>query len=219
MTDTKAIFFDLDGTIVDSKQAYKTALRTALTETNQKTINPKLAREIPKRLEQGLPINDLIGEIDCKKFLKTYLEAYYKATLTKTKPIPNINNTLQKLSKKAKLALITMRHTPKQQVEAELEKHGLAKYFQHIITALDTNNPKPAPEALIKCAQQMAIPASDCIVVGDSVADIRAGKNAGIKTVAVLSGLFSREELEKEKPYLILKNVTELPSFLEKILK
>jgi phosphoglycolate phosphatase-like HAD superfamily hydrolase len=104
-------------------------------------------------------------------------------------------------------------------VRAELEKHGLAKYFQHIITALDTNNPKPAPEALIKCAQQMAIPASDCIVVGDSVADIRAGKNAGIKTVAVLSGLFSREELEKEKPYLILKNVTELPSFLEKILK
>jgi HAD superfamily hydrolase (TIGR01509 family) len=219
MTNTKAILFDLDGTIVNSKQAYKTALKTALAETKQETVNPKLAQEIPKRLEQGLPINDLIDEINCKKFLKTYLQAYYQATLTKTKPIPNIDKTLQKLSRKAKLALITMRHTPKQQVKAELEKHGLAKYFQHITTALDTSSPKPSPEALIQCAQQMAIPTSDCIVVGDSVADIKAGKNAGIKTVAVLSGLFSREELEKEKPDLILKNVTELPSFLEKILK
>jgi phosphoglycolate phosphatase-like HAD superfamily hydrolase len=53
------------------------------------------------------------------------------------------------------------------------------------------------------------------VVVGDSVVDIRAGKNAGAKTVAVLSGIFSREELEKEKPDLILESVKELPDFIE----
>ena len=55
----------------------------------------------------------------------------------------------------------------------------------------------------------------ECVVVGDSVADIKAGKTAGIKTVAVLSGIFSREELESEKPDLILKSVNKLPDFLE----
>jgi phosphoglycolate phosphatase-like HAD superfamily hydrolase len=55
----------------------------------------------------------------------------------------------------------------------------------------------------------------ECVVVGDSVADIKAGKNAGIKTVAVLSGIFSREELESEKPDLIIENVNKLPDFLE----
>jgi phosphoglycolate phosphatase-like HAD superfamily hydrolase len=51
--------------------------------------------------------------------------------------------------------------------------------------------------------------------VGDSVADVRAGKNAGAKTIAVLSGIFTREELEKEKPDLIINDINELPSFLE----
>jgi phosphoglycolate phosphatase len=55
----------------------------------------------------------------------------------------------------------------------------------------------------------------ECVVVGDSVADIKAGKNAGAKTVAVLSGIFSREELEREKPDLILESVNKLPDFLE----
>jgi phosphoglycolate phosphatase-like HAD superfamily hydrolase len=44
---------------------------------------------------------------------------------------------------------------------------------------------------------------------------VKAGKAAGAMTVAVLSGLFSREELAKEKPDLILKDVTELPLFLD----
>jgi phosphoglycolate phosphatase-like HAD superfamily hydrolase len=51
--------------------------------------------------------------------------------------------------------------------------------------------------------------------VGDSVADVKAGKNAGAKTVAVLSGIFSHKELEREKPDLILENINQLPDFLE----
>ncbi|MBS7660314.1 HAD hydrolase-like protein [Candidatus Bathyarchaeota archaeon] len=47
------------------------------------------------------------------------------------------------------------------------------------------------------------------------MADVRAGKNSGAKTVAVLSGLFTREELEKENPDLILNSIKELPDFLE----
>jgi phosphoglycolate phosphatase-like HAD superfamily hydrolase len=61
----------------------------------------------------------------------------------------------------------------------------------------------------------MDVEMCDCAIVGDSVADIRAGKNAGIKTVAVLSGIFSRRELERENPDLILENVNQLPDFIE----
>jgi HAD superfamily hydrolase (TIGR01509 family) len=178
-------------------------------------VDAKIATEIPKRLEQNLPIKDLLKGIDTQKFLDTYLVAYYQATSTKTKLVPKISDTLEKLSKKAKLALTTMRYVPKEEVSKELEKFGIAKYFQHIITALDTLDPKPSPEALIKCAKQLDIQMCECVVVGDSVADVKAGKNAGAKTVAVLSGIFSREELENEKPDLILESVNKLPDFLE----
>jgi phosphoglycolate phosphatase-like HAD superfamily hydrolase len=55
----------------------------------------------------------------------------------------------------------------------------------------------------------------DCIIVGDSISDMRAGKAAGSKTVAVLSGLFSYQELVEENPDLIIKDVTVLPKFIE----
>ena len=55
----------------------------------------------------------------------------------------------------------------------------------------------------------------DCVIAGDSVIDIRAGKAAGAKTVAVLSGLYSQKELAEEKPDLILKDITWLPNHVD----
>lgn len=211
----RGILLDLDGTIVDAKEAYKEATTTAFARMGQKKVNKKLVTEIPKRLEQNLSIEKILTGVNVQKFLSIYLHAYYQATTAKAKPFPKISETLKKLSQKAKLALITMRHVPREAVVNELKKFGIAKYFQSIVTALDTNAPKPSPEALIKCALQLDVEMCDCMVVGDSVADIRAGKNAGIKTVAVLSGIFTRKELERENPDLILESVKQLPDFLE----
>jgi phosphoglycolate phosphatase-like HAD superfamily hydrolase len=55
----------------------------------------------------------------------------------------------------------------------------------------------------------------DCIIAGDSVNDVRAGKAAGTRTAAVLSGLFHCEELVKEDPDLILNDVNALPKFIK----
>ena len=211
----KGILLDLDGTIVDSREAYLEAVKAAFMAIGQKTVNVKIATEIPRKLEQNLSINNIIEGVDTQKFLDAYLNTYYKTTAIKTKPMPNISETLKKLSQKTKLVLITMRHVPKENVLKELEKFGLTKYFQSVITALNTHLLKPSPEALIKCAKQLGIKISECAVVGDSVADVRAGKTAGAKTVAVLSGIFTREELEREKPDLVLKSINELPDFLE----
>jgi len=211
----KGILLDLDGTIVDSREAYLEAIKVAFVAIGQKIVNTETATEIPRKLEQNLSISDIITGVDAEKFLDAYLKAYYKATTSKAKPMQSVSKTLEELSKKAKLALITMRHVPKEKLKEELEKFGLAKYFQCVITALDTNLPKPSPEALIKCAKQLGVRINECAVVGDSISDIRAGKAAGAKTVAVLSGIFTRDELEMEKPDLILENINKLPYFLK----
>lgn len=210
----KGALIDLDGTIVDSREAYSEALKRAFTTFGVKEFNPTIALEIPRRLEQNLPINKLIPEVNIEKFLETYLTAYYKITGKKTKPLPNVSKTLEKLSRRLKLALFTMRHVPKENIKREMEKFGLAKYFHCIVTALDTRFPKPSPKAILECSQKLGVTTSECVIIGDSVTDIRAGKNAGAKTVAVLSGIFSREELERENPDLILKDINEILGFL-----
>lgn len=209
------ILIDLDGTLVDSKEAYYESLKKTTTAMGLENFSTHIALEIPRRLEQGIPINDLIPKCDVKKFLDIYLKTYYNLTEYKTKPLPDVSKTLKELSTKAKLALVTMRYVSKDKVRKELENFGLAKYFQYIITALDTSSPKPSPEAFIKCTRQLGVKMEECIVVGDSIADIKAGKNSGAKTVAVLSGIFTREELERENPDLIIESINELPSFVE----
>ena len=90
-----------------------------------------------------------------------------------------------------------------------------AKYFSHVVTAMDTAKPKPSPEALIKCIEALDVDMCSCIIAGDSVNDVRAGKAAGAATVAVLSGLYKCKELVKEHPDLILKDVTGLPAYIK----
>lgn len=210
----KGILFDLDGTIVDSKDAYLEAAKTAFQALGQKPPTTQTALQIPKRLEQNQPIDD-ITQGNTQQFLDMYLKTFYAITEVKTKPIPNIQTTLQTLQQKARLALITMRNVPKTTITKELQQFGLANYFTHIITAQDTHKPKPSPEALIKTLQAIDVQICDCLIVGDSVSDIKAGKAAGAKTAAVLSGLFSQQELAKLNPDLILKDVTQLPNFIE----
>ena len=210
----KCIFFDLDGTIVDSRDAYVEAARTAFQTIGLEPLEAEAALEIPRKLEQNQPIKDIV-KANLHKFLTVYLKAYYAISKEKTKPIPNISTTLKALSKKAKLALITMRSVPKETVTAELEHFGIAKYFSQVVTGLDTHKPKPSPEALTKCVKALHIQIHDCIIVGDSINDIKAGKAAGAKTIAVLSGLFTHKELAKQQPDLILKNATKLPKFIE----
>ncbi|MGA3060314.1 MAG: HAD family hydrolase [Candidatus Bathyarchaeia archaeon] len=210
----KVIFLDLDGTIVDSKEAYIEAARIAFQALGKKPLESKIAFEIPRRLERGLTISDLIDG-GTQKFLSKYFEAYYSITREKTKLIPNVSATLETLSAKTKLVLITMRYVPRQTIIKELEWFGISKYFTHFVTALDTSKPKPSPEALIACVQAIGVETRECLIAGDSVNDVRAGKAAGARTVAVLSGLFQCEELFKESPDLIINDVNALPKFIK----
>jgi HAD superfamily hydrolase (TIGR01549 family) len=210
----KGIFLDLDGTLVDSSGAYMEAGEIAFQAMKKKTPETHVLLEIPRRIEQHLTIDDLT-QGNTKEFMQIYLKAYYSATEAKTKLIPNIIETLQTLSKKSKLALITMRHCPNQVIQKELDYFGIAKYFSYIVTAMDTAKPKPSPEALIRCVEALNLKICDCIIAGDSVNDVRAGKAAGARTVAVLSGLFKHDGLARERPDLILPDVTTLPEFVE----
>lgn len=219
MKDTKlrvkAIILDLDGTLVDSRQAYLEAARIAFSSIGQRTVSIETVMEIPKRFEQGIPIDDLLQGVNVGKFRRTYLKAYYRAVAVLAKPLPGIANSLEKLSEKAKLALTTRREVPSRVVVMQLKEFGLERYFQAVVTGCDKFKPKPSPETLIECSRKLRAKTSECAVVGDSIVDVEAGKRAGAKTVAVLSGIFSRDELKKEKPDLILESVRKLPDFLE----
>ena len=210
----KGILLDFDGTLVDSREAYFAAARAAFRALGLGQPGEKVALEIPRSLERKHPLDQVVG-VDREKFLDVYLGAFYSVTVEKTCLLPNVLTALETLCEKAKLGLITMRCVPREEIVCELMRFNVWRYFSCVMAASDACEPKPSPEALLKCAEALGLPIGDCVMVGDSVSDVRAGKAAGAKTVAVLSGLYSRKELEVEKPDLILKDVSLLPDFIE----
>jgi phosphoglycolate phosphatase len=212
----KALLLDLDGTLVDSSEALREAGRAGFTAIRLPELNDdKTAFEVARRLEQDLPIDDLFTKLHVgakveERFLPAYLNAYYSAVISKSRLLPNVKETLQLLSDQFAMALITLRYVVREQVIDELQHLGIRKYFRTVVTALDVEKPKPFPDALLVAAKRLSKPIAECAIVGDSVVDIQAGKAAGAKTIAVLTGLFSLGQLKKEKPDLVIRDVNSL---------
>ncbi|MEM3010403.1 MAG: HAD family hydrolase [Candidatus Bathyarchaeia archaeon] len=209
----KALLIDLDGTLVDSAEALETAAKIAWASIGMKKGDGKIGLEIAKRLQQNMAINDLFAGMSKEagnKFLEAYLKAFYEGAIEKTKPFRNVHKTLENLSRQFSLALITRRPVPSNQLRKELKRHNILKYFKAVVTAKEVSNPQPSPEIIFKAAGKLGVSPKECAVVTDSPIDIQAGKAAGAKTIAVLSGLFDRKELEKEKPDLIVESVDKL---------
>jgi len=217
----KALLIDLDGTIVDITDPCLEAAKEAASKLQLRNIDIKIGLEIAKKLQSNLSSDEVFAKFGIdkgvgKEFLQAFLNAWYTIAPKKTTPLPKVHTTLQKLSKHFKIALITRRNMPKEPIMLELERLGLTRFFKFIVTSQDVDEPKPSPQAFVKAANLLGVSIHDCAVVGDAIVDIQAGKSAGAKTIAVLSGLFSGEELEKQKPDLIIRDISSLPNFLQR---
>jgi len=215
----KALLIDLDGTLVDATEALVEAAKHALSNIGFHRVSPQIGVEIARQLQSNLPLDNLLHEsgivgVNRQKFVTASLKAFHNLTLKKTKPIPHVHTTLHTLSQHMPLALVTRRIISQKQLAKELKSLQFTPYFQAIFTSQDVTQPQPSPEILLKAAQKLKVPIKECVVVTDSIVDIQAGKAAGIRTIAVLSGLFSRRELEKWKPNFILENINYLPDLL-----
>ncbi len=215
----KALLIDLDGTIVDSVEIFEAAAKIAFSAVEHKPSSGKLGLEIARCLQLNRSLdgifekNNVDGPVR-EKFLSVFLQSFYSIAANGTKLFPHVEDTLRVLSREFPLALITRRHVSKAQVVKELERLHVSSLFGAVVTSLEVSTPTPSPDALLKAADELHVPVDGCVVVSDSGVDIQAGKRAGAKTVAVLSGLFQREELMKESPDLIIDNVRRLPEHL-----
>jgi phosphoglycolate phosphatase-like HAD superfamily hydrolase len=80
-----------------------------------------------------------------------------------------------------------------------LQLFGLLPYFDHV-QGTDGFPAKPEPDVILASLKVLSVSPADCLLIGDSAADMQAGRRAGVKTCAVLWGYGRREDLAKWKP-------------------
>jgi len=90
-----------------------------------------------------------------------------------------------------------------------LEKFGLLAHFDHV-QGTDGFPCKPAPDVLLASMQGLGARPEECLMVGDSPADMEAGRRAGVKICAVSYGYGKREELARWQPEYWVDDLREL---------
>jgi phosphoglycolate phosphatase len=204
------ILCDLDGTLVDSRldiaMAFQHAWRAVIGATPPSAT--AIAQHIGKPLAEMLC--ELVGTLSpvlVSAFLKAYRRTYARQDSCLTQPYPGVIDTLQALST-FRLGIVTT----KEQAQAELvlRRFGLGAFFQHIQGGTLGLRLKPAPDTLLAALDVLHCAPLHALMVGDTPADILAGKAAGMMTCAVTYGFGRREALLQCAPDFVIDTFGEL---------
>ena len=213
----KAVIFDWDGTLADTRKAVVQSFQTVLKEAGC-NVNDKF---IERRMGIGTRKTILEAFRECKmKIDVSTLEKLAEEKIRIHAELADIVNLfdgvtelLEELQGKTKIALATMSH--RKVVDRMLPAKKIRRYFEVVVTADDVTKPKPDPEVFLVSAAELGVKPEDCVVVEDSVFGVQAAKAAMMRCIAVPSGVYSREELEKENPDLIVGSLVEKGKILD----
>lgn len=207
------IIFDLDGTLIDSRQDVVTAVKLTLHDLHLPTVPEKLIYQ-----NVGPGVKPLVQAILGPKHQDIFdrasdliLHHYQAHMLEHTRLYDGIHDVLRSVSKR-KLAVVT--NKPQAHADMILEGLGVRHFFGAVLGPEACARQKPDPDPIFKAMELLPALAAKTIMVGDTDIDITAGKRAGIKTCGVLYGFGTAESVKAAKPdYLV-----NLPQELEEIL-
>jgi phosphoglycolate phosphatase len=187
--------FDVDGTLVDSAADISGAILETLAARGRTGVTAAdLRRYIGVHLlDMYLDLGFEPGEID--ELIAHYRRIYPERKHASTRVFPGVEEMLHGLPGKKTTA--TTKGTPT--TRAILEQFGLIRHFDHV-QGTDGFPAKPEPHVIQRAMEAIGARPEECLLVGDSASDMRAGKRAGVRTCAVRWGYGDAAEMAKWSP-------------------
>ncbi|THT98498.1 HAD family hydrolase [Lampropedia puyangensis] len=200
--NTKAVLFDLDGTLIDSATELAHAVNRMRSIRGLPPLPLEAYRPYVGSGARGLlPIGLGVGHEDSEfsalreEFFDTYEACIGEATI----PFDGVALLLQKIEL-AQLRWGIVTNKVERFAIPIVEKTAAFRNCSALIGGDTTPYSKPKPEPLLEAATRLHITASECIYVGDDVRDMVAGRAAGMKTVTALYGYISPSENTQNWP-------------------
>ncbi|MEJ2279290.1 MAG: HAD family hydrolase [Candidatus Lokiarchaeota archaeon] len=218
------IIFDWDGTLLDISAPLRNSVEEGFKD--KKIDIDHTIKEIGAVMEsiQGFPMTKIILQShDIVKYINAFKGMSFMSKLQlatkifskyleyeKDAPLfPEVETLLKHLSKDLDLYVVS--HSQTKNIINHLEKHNLKKFFKGIFGADNLPVLKPDPKVFHPVMRNYKpFHGDDFIVIGDMPTDIEAGREAGIWTIGITSGISDKEVLKHSKPDLIISSLAEL---------
>lgn len=212
----KMVLFDLDGTILDSKniiiksfqETFKNKLNLILSEEQcLKFIGPSLWESFTPYASKEISVDDLVNEYtSINKSLHTRQNL---------KLFPHVKYMLFRLKfLNYKLGIVSSKR--REVVLQGLELFKIKNYFDTIVCVDDIKTSKPSPEGIIKACDDMAISSEEVLYVGDHEIDILAAQGAFAKN-ALVAHSQNFDKAIKLNPDIVISSFKEIELYLQKV--
>lgn len=186
---SRAVLWDVDGTLIDSLELHWLSWQDTLARENYILTYERYLETFGQRNDailrsyfgKGIALEDIERITDSK-------ESCYRE-LIQTKGIqllPGVESWLKRLAQAGwKQAIASS--APRKNIEVILEYFGIADLFPVSISAQDVTVGKPDPQVFLLAASRLGVDPSHCIVVEDAPAGIEGAKRAGMRSIGVLT--------------------------------
>ena len=211
----KALCFDVDGTLSDTDEYYANKIAAFLPRflfRDPVHTARRLVMWIESPGNALLGFADRIGIDDEMVAFIDWLNRHRKSPLKKYLIVSGVEEMFKLMEGRYPMAVVSARD--EKSTMRFLTQFDLCKYFEVIVTGLSARRTKPYPDPVLLAAQKMGVQPHECVMIGDTTVDMRAGKAAGAQTIGVLCGFGEEPELRQLGADLILKNTGDLTAVL-----
>jgi phosphoglycolate phosphatase len=210
----RALVFDLDGTLIDSKLDLALAVNATLAAAGRAKLPHErvfsyVGQGAMRLVERALGDGATPEEVDRAH---DFFLAYYRAhMLDNTILYPGVRECLDALLDRP-LAVLT--NKPWRFSREILEGLGIARYFKEIHGGNSFETKKPDPFGMLAILEKFGVAPNHAMLVGDSDVDVKTARNSGAWACGVTYG-FGAESLKEFPPDILLDSLAELPAYLD----
>ncbi|WP_409342990.1 HAD family hydrolase [Paenibacillus sp. MBLB4367] len=180
----KAVLFDFDGTLADTLPLCFESFRKLFREYDGRHVSDEEVVSMFGPSEAGIIRIHLAKKEGVDQAIEDFYASYEELHTEMVKPHREIAELLQQLKASGiKLGIVTGK--ARRSLDISLRLLELTDLFDVSITGDDVTEPKPAPEGVLKALSMLGAGQDEAVFVGDSDADIAAGRSAGVTVIGV----------------------------------
>ena len=188
----QAVIFDVDGTLIDSNDAHARAFVEAFEQVGYGVPFERVRRLIGKGADKLIP--ECIGRYD--EAVGERKKAIFKARyLPLLRPFSEVQPLLREL-RAHRIRLSVASSAGKDELDALLEVARARPYFEETTDSDDAEHSKPDPDIVKAALAKLQLPASVCLMVGDTPYDAEAAQRSGVRFVGVRCGGWKDSDLQ-----------------------
>ena len=212
-SEVRALIFDLDGTLIDSKLDLALSVNATLAELGRE---PLPHEQIFSYVGQGAPaliaraLGDSTCEDECRHGLEFFIRHYSAHKLDNTVLYPGVRETLEALSG---FAMAVLTNKPVRVSRGILQGLDVAGHFRAVYGGNSFERKKPDPMGVESILREFGMAPAEGMIVGDSDVDVQTARNAGTWVCGVTYG-FGSHRLGEYPPDLLINSLAELLPFL-----